>query len=54
MIVRRLSIVVMAGQTLAIDCGRIAERGSPADLLALDGAYRRLFDSQLRGCDAIG
>jgi len=48
-IAHRLSTVMKADQILLLDKGRIAERGTHQELLALDGAYRRLFDSQLQG-----
>jgi len=48
-IAHRLSTVMKADQILLIDGGHIAERGSHAELLAMDGAYRRLFESQLQG-----
>jgi subfamily B ATP-binding cassette protein MsbA len=48
-IAHRLSTVQKADQILLIEDGRIAERGTHDELLALGGAYRRLFESQLQG-----
>lgn len=48
-IAHRLSTVMKADQILLIDGGCVAERGTHAELLALDGAYRQLFESQLQG-----
>jgi len=47
-IAHRLSTVMNADQILLIDGGRVAERGTHAELLANDDAYRQLFESQLR------
>jgi ABC-type multidrug transport system fused ATPase/permease subunit len=47
-IAHRLSTVMNADQILLLDGGRIAERGTHAELLAKDEAYRQLFESQLR------
>ncbi|MBV9709992.1 MAG: ATP-binding cassette domain-containing protein, partial [Ktedonobacteraceae bacterium] len=44
----RLRTVKNADQILVLDKGRIVERGSHSELLALGGAYTRLYDLQLR------
>jgi len=46
-IAHRLSTVMKADQILLLEGGQVAERGTHAELLANDGAYRQLFDSQL-------
>lgn len=49
-IAHRLSTVAAADQTLFLDAGRIAERGTHAELLARPGgAYRRFVELQTRG-----
>jgi len=45
-IAHRLSTVLNADQILVVDDGRIAERGTHAELLALDGIYANLFATQ--------
>ncbi len=48
----RLTSVVEMDEIIVISEGRVAERGSHAELLALGGAYRTLWDDQLhRGAD---
>jgi subfamily B ATP-binding cassette protein MsbA len=47
-IAHRLSTVQRADQIVVLEAGRIVERGRHDELLALDGAYRRLHDMQFR------
>jgi subfamily B ATP-binding cassette protein MsbA len=46
-IAHRLATVIQADQLLVVDDGVIAERGTHAELIAHEGAYHRLFESQL-------
>jgi ABC-type multidrug transport system fused ATPase/permease subunit len=48
-IAHRLSTVMKADQILLLEGGRVAEHGTHDELLARNGAYRQLFDSQLLG-----
>jgi ABC-type multidrug transport system fused ATPase/permease subunit len=45
-IAHRLSTVVDADRILVMDRGRIVESGSHRELLAQEGAYKRLFELQ--------
>ena len=45
-IAHRLSTIVSANQILVLEGGEIVERGTHAELLALDGRYRQLYDRQ--------
>lgn len=45
-IAHRLSTIVDAGQILVMDTGRIIERGTHQDLLALQGAYAQMWERQ--------
>jgi subfamily B ATP-binding cassette protein MsbA len=46
-IAHRLSTIRRADQILVVEKGRIVERGSHADLHALGGRYREMYDRQL-------
>jgi len=50
-IAHRLSTISNADQVLVIDHGRIVERGTQRELLAHEGFYHRLYQSQFRGQD---
>jgi len=53
-IAHRLSTVQHATQILVLDKGRIVERGTHAELLALGGAYARLHALQFADAPAVG
>jgi len=44
----RLSTIQSADQILVLEAGEIVERGTHAELLALGGRYRQLYDKQHR------
>ena len=48
-IAHRLSTVVDAHEILVMEAGRVVERGSHAQLLALDGQYARMWALQQAG-----
>ena len=45
-IAHRLSTIALADTIAVMEGGRVVEQGSPAELLAQDGPYRRLYDTQ--------
>ena len=47
-IAHRLSTIVRADRIVVVQQGRIVESGTHAELIGLDGAYRRLHDLQFR------
>jgi subfamily B ATP-binding cassette protein MsbA len=47
-IAHRLSTIRSADQILVLEAGQIVERGTHADLLALGGRYRQLYDKQYK------
>jgi subfamily B ATP-binding cassette protein MsbA len=47
-IAHRLSTIRSADQILVLEAGRILERGTHEELLALNGRYRQLYDKQYR------
>jgi ATP-binding cassette, subfamily B, bacterial MsbA len=47
-IAHRLSTVIRADRIVVMEAGRIVEEGSHSELLALGGAYKRLYDLQFR------
>ncbi len=51
-IAHRLSTVHRADLIVVLDNGRIVERGTHAELLAAAGAYKRIYDLQLRPREA--
>ncbi|HTK31996.1 MAG TPA: ABC transporter ATP-binding protein [Candidatus Saccharimonadaceae bacterium] len=51
-IAHRLSTILRADVILAMDHGRIVERGSHAELLAAGGLYARLYDEQFATAEA--
>ncbi len=53
-IAHRLNSLLHADRILFLDKGRVVEQGSHAELLALGGRYRALYDLQTSGADREG
>jgi len=53
-VAHRLNSLLHADRILFLDGGRVIEQGSHADLLALNGRYRALYDLQTNGADREG
>lgn len=51
-IAHRLSTVLSADLILVLEQGRVVERGRHAELMAEDGRYRQLFETQFRAAPA--
>jgi ATP-binding cassette subfamily B protein len=52
-IAHRLSTILAADQILVVDGGRIVERGTHAELLALGGLYARLYEEQFTSAQEL-
>jgi ATP-binding cassette subfamily B protein len=53
-IAHRLSTILAADVILVVDGGRLVERGTHAELLAQDGLYAKLFETQFRPAALAG
>lgn len=53
-VAHRLNSLLHADRILFLDKGRVIEQGSHAELLALGGRYRALYDLQTNGADREG
>ena len=49
LIAHRITTIMHADQILVMDKGRIRERGTHEELLALGGTYRKIYDLQMAG-----
>ena len=47
-VAQRISTIIHADEILVMDDGRIVERGNNEELLALNGIYREVYDSQTK------
>jgi ATP-binding cassette subfamily B multidrug efflux pump len=53
-VAHRLNSLLHADRIIFLDQGRVIEQGSHAELLALNGRYRALYDLQTHGADREG
>ena len=53
-VAHRLNSLLHADRIIFLDAGRVIEQGSHAELLALNGRYRALYDLQTNGADREG
>ena len=51
LIAHRITTIMHADQILVMDKGRIRERGTHEELLALGGTYRKIYDLQMAGSE---
>jgi ATP-binding cassette subfamily B protein len=53
-IAHRIASIRAADQIIVMDEGRIVEMGTPEELMALNGTYRRIYDMQESVEEVIG
>ena len=53
LIAHRITTIMHADQILVMDKGRIRERGTHEELLAMNGTYRKIYDLQMAGSEAF-
>jgi ATP-binding cassette subfamily B protein len=52
-IAHRLSTIQQADRIIVLEAGKIIEQGNHQELLALDGHYKKLFELQFKGMEAV-